>query len=107
MWSASNHAVEGGFNRGSCEIETRGAGAPRECCGDYAAPFHTQQRQLINTNYQPGLEILNRNQMSFDILKGILFFKLISNPATSNAVKIRKSRITATSVHFDDHLRTG
>lgn len=52
MWSASNHAVEGGFNRGSCEIETRGAGAPRECCGDYAAPFHTQQRQLINTNYQ-------------------------------------------------------
>ena len=57
MWSASNHAVEGGFNRGSCEIETRGAGAPRECCGDYAAPFHTQQRQLINTNYQPGLEI--------------------------------------------------
>ena len=60
MWSASNHAVEGGFNRGSCEIETRGAGAPRECCGDYAAPFHTQQRQLINTNYQPGLEIIKK-----------------------------------------------
>jgi len=51
-WQQKNHAVEGTFDRGYCEIEVPNPGSRKQCCGTYTSPFATQQRQIINSNYQ-------------------------------------------------------